>query len=123
MILADTSIWVDHLSETNTNLQGSLESGEILMHPYVLGEIALGNLHRRSAVLDELRKLPGADMASVFEVLRLIEALKLWGAGVGYVDAHLLASVRLHRETKLWTRDRRVAAVADRLGLNHRPLH
>lgn len=117
MILADTSVWINHLRAADERLTALLDHREILGHPFVMGEIALGHLPRRGAVLGELRDLPEAAVATDEEVLDLIERLPLFGRGIGYVDAHLLAAVRLTEEARLWTKDRRLRAVAAELGL------
>lgn len=117
MTLVDTSVWIDHLRGRNTRLVALLEAGEVLAHPFVIGELALGNLRGLETVLRDLRDLPRAAVATDDEVLRLIEANSLWGRGIGYVDAHLLAAVRLTANTELWTADRRLYGVARHLGL------
>jgi predicted nucleic acid-binding protein len=117
VILVDTSIWVDHLRKRDAKLAGHLEAGLVLSHPFVIGEIALGHLHLRSAILTALADLPQAQIATHGEVLEFIEANGLAGTGLGYGDAHLLASVRLTDTTLLWTRDKRLLSVAQRLRL------
>ena len=117
MILVDTSVWIEHLRSASAILTELLDDGEILCHPFVLGELALGNLRQRDEVLRTLRRLPQATSASHGEVLQFIERETLFGRGIGYVDAHLLAAVRLRTGSKLWTRDRRLQAVAAQLGL------
>ena len=117
MILVDTSVWVEHLHVGNENLAALLNGGEVLGHPFVIGELALGNLRPRNPFLSDLRDLPRAIVAEDEEVLRLIDRHALFGRGIGYVDAHLLAATRLTAGSKLWTRDRRLHAVAAQLGL------
>ena len=117
MILVDSSVWIEHLRSTNAILTELLGDGEVIAHPFVLGELALGNLRQRAAFLGDLRDLPQAVVAEDGEVLRLIDRQALFGRGIGYVDAHLLAAVRLTAGTRLWTRDRRLHAVAAELGL------
>ena len=95
MILVDTSVWVDHLRAGNERLTALLSGGEVLGHPFVIGELALGNLRRRDAVLSDLRHLPQAVVAADEEVLHFIDRQRLFGRGIGYVDAHLLAAARL----------------------------
>lgn len=121
MILVDTSVWVDHLRVGSTVLSRMLDDGRVLAHPFVTGEVALGSLRQRHLVLDALRELPQAIVASDSEVFELIERQPLHGLGIGYVDAHLLAAVRLTAGARLWTRDRRLHAVAARLGLAAAP--
>lgn len=117
MILIDTSVWVDHLRVGDKMLARMLESKEVLVHPYVTGELALGNLPNRTLVLTALLRLPQAPVANHPEVLRFIELNSLFGLGIGYVDAHLLASVRLTPGATLLTRDKRLLAAAERLSL------
>lgn len=117
MILVDTSIWVDHLRAGDERLAALLEGREVLGHPFVIGELALGNLRERDAFLRDLLRLPQAIVASDDEMLRFIDRETLFGRGIGYIDAHLLAAVRLTAHTKLWTRDRSLNAVAAQLGL------
>ena len=123
MILVDTSVWIDHLRSTSAILSELLGDGEVLGHPFVLGELALGNLGRRAEILRMLRRLPQADSASHREVLQFVDREALFGRGIGYVDAHLLAAARLTAGTKLWTHDRRLQAVAAQLGVAANPSH
>lgn len=118
MILADSSIWIDHLRRGDAELAGLLQRGQILGHPFVLGELALGSIKNRKQILGDLARLPQAVTARDDEVLAFIDANGLAGLGVGYVDAHLLASVRLTGRATLWTRDRRLQQVAGQLGLS-----
>lgn len=117
MILVDTSVWVDHLRDGAPALAAALEQGRVLMHPFVLGELACGNLKNRSEVLHLLGELPAAPMATDPEALEFIERRALMGRGIGYVDIHLLASVALAGTAQLWARDKRLAAVAADLEL------
>jgi predicted nucleic acid-binding protein len=117
VILVDTSVWINHLRAADERLSALLDAGEVLGHPFVTGEIALGNLRQRGVALRMLRRLPQAAVASSQEVLSLIDRQALFGRGIGYVDAHLLAAVRLTAAAKLWTGDRRLQAVAAELGL------
>ena len=117
MILVDTSVWVDHLHAGAPALAVALEQGSVLMHPFVLGELACGNLKNRGEVLRLLGELPAAPMATDPEALNYIERRALMGRGIGYVDVHLLASVALAGTAQLWTRDKRLAAVAADLEL------
>lgn len=116
-ILVDTSVWVDHLRSGDEALARLLDGGRVLMHPFVLGELACGNLRRREQVLGLLRGLPRATVALDDEVLFFIDSHRLMGRGIGYVDAHLLAAVALHGGTRLWTRDQRLQTLAGELGL------
>jgi len=117
MILVDTSVWIDHLRQTDPILTRVLEAGQALVHPYVIGELALGNLQHRAEVIEALRGMPAALPASDREVLHFIETQALYGLGIGYVDAHLLASTRLTPGAELWTRDKRLLAASQKLGL------
>ena len=117
MILADTSIWVDHLRRSDLRLAQFLDRGDVVMHPFVIGELALGYVPRIAETLDELRRLPMVVVADTEEVFKFIARRKLSGSGIGYVDAHLLAAAALARETVLWTRDKRLHTVAQSLSL------
>jgi predicted nucleic acid-binding protein len=117
VILVDSSVWVDHLRRGDAALTGLLENGGVLGHPFVTGELALGSLKKRAVILADLQALPQAVIAHNEEVLRFIDQHKLYGLGIGYIDAHLLTSMRLTAGASLWTRDRRLHAVAERLGL------
>jgi len=119
MILVDTSVWVDHLRAGVPALGAALERGEILTHPFVLGELACGSLKNRGEVLRLLGDLPAAPMATDTEALDFIERRVIMGRGIGYIDVHLLASVVLAGAAQLWTRDKRLAAVARDLKLAH----
>ena len=116
MILADTSLWIDHLRSGNAELAAWLEAGEVVIHPFVIGELAMGNLNRREALLRELGRLPLAVAATPEEVLALVAREKQHGLGLGYVDAALLAAARLTPDCRLRTGDRRLQSVANRLG-------
>jgi predicted nucleic acid-binding protein len=116
LILVDTSVWVDHLRGGDAQLAALLDRGVVVMHPFVIGEIACGSLTHRASLLELLRELPAASMAESEEVLGFIERHALHGKGIGYVDVHLLASVALTQGARLWTRDKRLQAAADDLG-------
>ena len=117
MILADTSVWVDHLRRRDAALTKLLNDNHVLTHPFVVGELALGNLRSRREILDMLSLLPLASVASHDETMEFVEKNQLSGSGVGYVDAHLLAAARLTSGASLWTRDKKLRQVADRLNL------
>jgi len=117
VILVDTSVWIEHLRLASAILSELLCDGEVLGHPFVLGELALGNLGRREEILHMLRRLPQVDSAAHREVLQFVDREALFRRGIGYVDAHLLAAARLTSGTKLWTHDRRLQTVAAQLGL------
>lgn len=118
MILADTSVWIDHLNRGDSKLRQLLNADELVMHPFVLGEVALGVVPDRPAALMTMGDLQFAHIARDAEVRRMIEDLALQGTGIGYLDAHLLASVLLTPETQLWTRDRALRKVAHQLSLD-----
>lgn len=120
MILVDTSIWIDHLRVGDPKLAALLQDGHVLAHPWVIGELALGQLSDRSEILRLLHNLPHAQTATDAEVLNLVDNRHLFGLGIGYIDAHLLAATLLTAGAGLWTRDKRLAAIAAQLGLaNH----
>lgn len=116
MILVDTSIWVDHLRTGDKELARLLDAGRVLTHPFVIGELALGNLQKRPVILNALSGMPRSVVATEAEALEFIDRHALSGRGVGYVDIHLLASVRLS-SAALWTRDKRLHSIAVDLGL------
>jgi hypothetical protein len=116
MILVDTSVWIDHLRDGDETLASLLHGSSVLMHPFVVGELACGNLRHREPVLGLLQKLPPATVATDTEVWFFIERHLLMGQGIGYIDAHLLASASLSDTARLWTRDTRLRKVAAELG-------
>jgi len=118
VILVDTSVWVDYLRRADPALVARLEAGEVLTHPLVIGELAVGNLGQRAATLDSLADLPKAIIPSDNEVLGYIERHRLQGRGLSYVDACLLASTQLTPGARLWTRDRRLAGIAEDLDVS-----
>jgi predicted nucleic acid-binding protein len=118
VILVDTSVWIDHLKIGDPGLAGLLENGRVLAHPFVTGEIALGSLRQRNVVLDALRDLPQAIVASDNEVMTFIESRVLYAIGIGYVDAHLLTAAQLTPGVTIWTRDRRLREASTRLQLS-----
>jgi predicted nucleic acid-binding protein len=115
-VLADTSVWVDHLRRKNTGLVDLLEAGQISLHPFVIGELACGNLAQRERILAALAELPSAPALEPAQVLSFLENTKLMGRGLGWVDVALLASA-VHGQLAFWTLDRRLAAAALRLGI------
>ena len=121
MILVDTSVWIDHLRANNEALAGLLDQGAVLAHPFVIGELALGQLRQRGAILNSLAALPRAEVATEREVLRFVERHALFGRGIGYVDVHLLAATRLTPDALFWTSDKRLHGVADELKLAAAP--
>lgn len=116
MILADTSIWIDHLRKADTDFASQLTAGDIFMHPFIIGEILLGNLSNRQVIEVALSEMPQVVVASDKEVLFFIRTHTLYGRGIGWVDAHLLVSARL-TGARLVTHDKRLANVASDLGL------
>ena len=121
MILVDTSVWIEHFRRNEPRLVEALNLEEVLVHPFVAGELACGNLRNPSEILHYLAHLPSAPSTTHVEVLDFIERRSLSGRGIGYVDVHLLASTALHGSAGLWTRDERLAGVARALGLLHDP--
>jgi len=117
MILVDTSIWIHHLRKGNERLQGLLGTDHVWCHPFVIGELACGNLNRREEILGLLMALPEVRLAEHHEVLHLIELRRLYGRGLGWVDAHLLTSALLMHCT-LWTLDQNLHTAAATLGLS-----
>ena len=121
MILVDSSIWIDHIRRANPILSGLLENDRVLLHPYVIGEIAMGSLANRLNVITQLSRQRQIAVAIHEEVMAFIEANGLFGIGIGYIDAHLLASVKITPQAQLWTSDNRLAAVAARFHLGFLP--
>lgn len=117
MILADTSVWADHLQAAEPKMSEFLRDGQLYMHPFVVGEIALGYLRKRSTILRSLEFLPSIHVADPEEVVLLIERQQLMGTGVGYIDAHLLASTMTTSGCQLWTRDKRLGKAAAAVGV------
>ena len=116
MVLADTSIWITHFRKGDARLQSLLVDIEVACHPFVIGELSCGNLRNRSEILTLLNALPSAKVASQEEFLVFVEQNKLMGSGLGFVDVHLLASAIL-AGAALWTKDKTLAAHAQRLGV------
>jgi hypothetical protein len=117
MILADTSIWVDHLRSGNAEMARLLGAGQIVMHPFIVAEIALGSLHNRRKRLAEMEALLEVRVAQLNEVRHMIEAHTLYSKGIGLTDAHLIASCLLTPGIQLWTRDGALFKVAQTLGI------
>lgn len=117
MLLVDSAVWIDHLRRRDKALFEALEAGLVLCHPFVIGEVAMGSLADRATILTLMRALPQAEKAEDSEVLILVEQRRLFSLGLGFIDAHLLASTLLTPETRLWTRDRRLRDAAERLGV------
>lgn len=122
MILADTSIWIDHFRHGDAELQRIIEEDRLLCHPAIIGELALGSLRDRSNVLTFLAAQRSAVVATHEEVMAMIEQQGVFSMGIGYTDAHLLASVLLDKRTVLWTRDKRLQTAASKAGASlHMP--
>jgi predicted nucleic acid-binding protein len=120
MVLVDTSIWVSHFREGNAGLADLLNNGKVACHPFIVGELACGNLKNRTTILSLLESLPTAIVAEHEEVLVFIESNRLMGKGLGYVDIHLIASALL-TQVSIWTLDKRLGQVADVFHIKHQP--
>ena len=116
MVLVDTSVWVAHLRHGTIGLGALLHEGRVVCHPFIVGELACGNLRNRSEILVNLQELPWATLAEHEEVMQFIENYSLMGKGLGYIDMHLLASARL-TGVPLWTLDKRLNEMAIKLGV------
>ncbi len=117
MILVDTSVWIDHLRVGEDRLVALLNGGRVLTHPFVIGELACGNIHNRADVLKLLKNLPQAPVASQEEMLFFIENNKMMGRGIGFIDAHLMAAAAMADASRIWTRDKHLERVATDLNL------
>jgi hypothetical protein len=118
LILADTSVWIDHLRSGNKDLRRHLDQAQIVIHPFVIAELALGSLKERIKTLALLDLLPQVRVAQRNELRITIEARRLYNLGIGLTDAHLIASVLIDSPTLLWTKDKRLRQVADDLGIH-----
>jgi len=121
VILVDTSIWINHFRGGDRELIEHLETGLVTMHPFVIGELSLGNLQNRDEILTALGNLAPVKRATEDDVLKLIANRNLWGRGIGYIDAHLLASAIEQPGVRLWTGDKRLAACALEMGIGYQP--
>lgn len=117
MILVDTSVWIDHLYARDPDMLGLLSARQVMTHPLIVGEVAMGNLTDRASILRSFAMLRLSARADDDEVLIVVDRHRLYGAGLGYIDAHLLTATMLTPNCSLWTRDRRLKAQAERLGL------
>lgn len=120
MTLVDTSVWIDHLRAGNQDLVAMLQDDLVCIHPWIIGELACGNLANRAEVLDLLSALSPVTPASADEVLHFIEKRQLMGKGIGYINVHLLAASVIHG-VKIWTRDKRLMGMAMDLGVAYQP--
>ncbi len=118
MILADTSIWIDHLRSGNKEMRRYLDQGHIVIHPFIVAELALGSLQERALTLSLLDHLPQVRVAQMSEVRLMIEARRLYSLGIGLTDAHLIASVFINPSTLLWTKDKPLRKAAEALGIH-----
>jgi predicted nucleic acid-binding protein len=118
LILADTSIWIDHLRSENTEMRKRLNQGDIVIHPFIIAELALGSLRERIKTLALLDLLPQLRVPLLSEVRLTIEGRRLYRIGIGLIDAHLIASVFINSSTLLWTRDKPLRKAAERLGIH-----
>ena len=119
MVLVDTSIWISHLREGNIHLSHLLNEGIVACHPFVIGELACGNLKNRNEILSLLKLLPFAEIVEHDEILEFIENYKLMREGIGFIDVHLLASAML-TNTPLWTFDKKLNYLSARLKINYK---
>ena len=117
MILADTSIWIDYFRSGNEEMRKRLDHGQIVIHPFLVGELSLGSLRERTKTLAFLDRLPRVRVARLDEVRQMIETRSLFSQGIGLTDAHLVASIFLTPSTRLWTRDKALRRVAEGLGV------
>ncbi|MEO6742969.1 MAG: type II toxin-antitoxin system VapC family toxin [Caldimonas sp.] len=117
MILVDSSVWIDHLRRPVGRLAALLRAGQVACHPFVIGEIACGRVRERARFLTDLALLPQMAVATHAEALAFVESNRLAGGGIGWVDVHLLASTVLATPSTLWSRDKRLMAAAERLGV------
>jgi predicted nucleic acid-binding protein len=118
MILADTTVWIDHLRISNPEMERFLQNGSIAMHPFVVAEISLGSLRERQKTLSQLDRLIEVKVANLAEVRVLIETHSLYSKGIGLIDANLAASCLISPGTELWTRDLALQRVAKSLGIH-----
>ena len=122
MILVDTSVWIDHLRKSESKLKKLLENDEVVTHPFIRLELALGSIANRETVLTDLALLPQAPIAQTDELFGLIESRKLYRRGIGATDLHLVASALLDTSILIWTRDRHLGDIANEIGIRA-PLH
>ena len=119
MVLVDTSVWINHLRNSNRHLEKLLFNGEVVCHPHIIGELACGNIINRREIISLLQALPQAPLANFEEYLFFIEQNQLHGKGIGFVDIHLLASAQL-KQLPLWTADKRLKAASGALSSDYK---
>lgn len=117
MILVDTSVWIDHLRKPEAKLQELLQNDEVVTHPLVRLELALGSVADRETILSDLSLLPHVPVAETDELFTLLELRKLYSRGIGVTDLHLIASALIAKSLSIWTRDRRLGDIAEEFGL------
>jgi hypothetical protein len=117
VILVDTSVWIDHLRKPEVKLQELLQNDEVVTHPFVRMELALGSIAKRERILADLSLLPQVPVAETDELFRLLEFRKLFSRGIGVTDLHLIASALFDKTLSIWTRDRRLGEIAEEFGL------
>ena len=123
MILVDTSVWVDHLRDPEAELETLLNANDVLMHPMVIGELACGNMRNRKQALEQWHSLPRINEVTHEQVISLIETSNLMGRGLGFVDVHLLCSVLNYPGSQLWTRDKKLNGIANKLNIAFQKIH
>ncbi|MEZ5691586.1 MAG: hypothetical protein R3D71_07975 [Rickettsiales bacterium] len=117
MVLVDTSVWIDHFRSSNNELQSLLNECQVLSHNFIIGELSLGNFKKRNAILEYLNDFPKAIHAEDSEVANFIKKNKLFGRGIGYIDAHLLASAII-TETHIWTNDKKLRNITSEFDIS-----
>ena len=117
MILADTTVWIDHFRSDNEEMRKQLGKFNIVIHPFIIAELALGSLRERTKTLAWLDRLPKVKVAQISEVRQMIELRSLYNRGIGLIDAHLIASVFIDPSSRLWTKDKRLSGIAEELGI------
>ena len=119
MILVDTSVWINHFRKIDAELVANLNTGSVACQPFIIGDLACGNLENRKEILELFRSLPSSPIVEPDELLTFIESNSLMGKGLGYVDVHLLASAVL-AGIALWTNDRKLRRASQDLGISYK---
>ncbi len=117
MVLVDTSVWIDHFRKSNQRLIRILENQLVVVHPFIIGELALGSIKNRSDVLNMLGSLPSTPVVREYDILQMIEDRRLFASGIGYTDAHILASALIASDIRIWTHDKRLHTISENLGV------